>query len=217
MQEQSNQSATEAPNSCGPSAYEEVVGQPSRQSDAVEQNVTVASLLSQLSSSESPYRHDAQHNSTSDEPASVTSLSRQGDSVGVLPRVHRTQNIREMSFQQSLPLLARQSEDLSFAETITKVSLYIVQLTACHNFFLELREEQDNMESQLWEERQHICINQADKVKTALTKRVSYVLLVSLSIKSSYRANVLGSNISAHESEVSDLPGRVGYTFCVVI
>lgn len=127
MQEQSNQSATEAPNSCGPSAYEEVVGQPSRQSDAVEQNVTVASLLSQLSSSESPYRHDAQHNSTSDEPASVTSLSRQGDSVGVLPRVHRTQNIREMSFQQSLPLLARQSEDLSFAETITKVSLYIVQ------------------------------------------------------------------------------------------
>ncbi|KAI0049173.1 hypothetical protein FA95DRAFT_1604569 [Auriscalpium vulgare] len=66
---------------------------------------------------------------------------------------HRRQDVREMTFQQSLPHLAQLAEDSTFVEAVRKI-----------------KREQDALESQLWEERAAIRKKHEEKVKFAQTK-----------------------------------------------
>ncbi|CAL1702086.1 unnamed protein product [Somion occarium] len=116
---------------------------------------SVASLLSQLQASippattehisdVAPY-HPETHSSAfykSPEPAVVTP-----------PSIPQKQDVRGLSFQQSLPLLARLAEHPKFMEAISA-----------------MKQEQAKLEKKLWDERNAILASQEEKVKAAKTK-----------------------------------------------
>ncbi|KAG2071918.1 hypothetical protein BDR04DRAFT_1097576 [Suillus decipiens] len=78
------------------------------------------------------------------------------------------QELRTMSFQQALPHLTRLAENADFVTAIA-----------------QLREEQKDLEKQLWEERQAIHRKHENKVKVAQTK-----------------AGLIGGGISQHEADM---------------
>ncbi|KAN0097803.1 hypothetical protein V8E55_002249 [Tylopilus felleus] len=82
--------------------------------------------------------------------------------------VEDVQDIRFMSFQQALPHLTQLATDPAF-------------LTAVSN----VRQEQDELEQQLWEEREAIQTKHEEKVKVARTK-----------------ATLIGAGLSKHEADM---------------
>jgi hypothetical protein len=67
-----------------------------------------------------------------------------------------------------------------------------------------MKEEQDKLEKQLWEEREDIRKSHEEKVKVAKTKCVSRPLLPS-PFQPFYRAKMIGVGLSKHDAEVIDL------------
>jgi len=122
---------------------------------------SVASLLSQLSA---PSHQPAQASSSHEDPSSSADASTQGPALHAVRE--RKQDTRGFTFQQSLPHLTRLSDDPSFVAAVA-----------------QLRKEQDDLERQLWEERQAVVASQEDRVKVAVTK-----------------ANMTGSGISEREA-----------------
>ncbi|KAG6813449.1 hypothetical protein H0H92_010783 [Tricholoma furcatifolium] len=132
---------------------------------------SVASLLSQLQSSE-PEVHsqrtvdviDVTH-ATSIEPAQPFSTTLRSENAPI----KKTQDLRYLTFQQALPHLAQLAEDSRFVATVR-----------------QLKQEQDDLERQLWEDRRDIIKKYEEKVKVALTK-----------------ANMFGdSGLSKHEADM---------------
>ncbi|TFK74447.1 hypothetical protein BDN72DRAFT_55351 [Pluteus cervinus] len=64
-----------------------------------------------------------------------------------------TRDVRALTFQQSLPLLAELGEDPTFVELVT-----------------QMKKEQDNLERQLWSDRREVIKKYEEKVKVAKTK-----------------------------------------------
>ncbi|KAL5527778.1 hypothetical protein ACEPAG_6579 [Sanghuangporus baumii] len=122
---------------------------------------SVSSLLSQLGSVSALRASSAQGASISSLPSS-SSMS--APSPG--PSTKSVKDVRNFTFQQALPHLAQLSDDPTFIDAVLKV-----------------RRDQNNMEKQLWDERQALHAKQAEKVKIAVTK-----------------ANMLGTGISEREA-----------------
>ncbi|KAF8665580.1 hypothetical protein AX16_000038 [Volvariella volvacea WC 439] len=89
-----------------------------------------------------------------------------------------TQDVRSLSFQQALPLLASMADDPSFKTLLRQASELPLSSFV-------LKEEQDNLERKLSEERQGIQKKYEDKVKVAKTK-----------------AMMIGTGLSEHERTV---------------
>ncbi|KZT13104.1 alpha/beta-hydrolase [Laetiporus sulphureus 93-53] len=129
---------------------------------------TVASLLSQLrgtssySGSSNPIHPHVQYPATCNDypPSQVTTITPALPEPGPsrplsTPTVSsaRREDLRNLSYKQTLPHLARLSEDPGFVEAIST-----------------LKKEQAELERQLWEERQAIQCSHEEKVKVARTK-----------------------------------------------
>ncbi|KAH0839595.1 hypothetical protein J3R83DRAFT_511 [Lanmaoa asiatica] len=80
----------------------------------------------------------------------------------------RVQDIRSMSFQQALPHLTQLASDPGFIADVSR-----------------LRQEQNELEQQLWEERQAVHKKHEERVKVAHTK-----------------ATLIGAGLSKHEADV---------------
>ncbi|KAI5124801.1 hypothetical protein M0805_005433 [Coniferiporia weirii] len=148
-----------------PMPQQESSGQSSINSDS---SPSVASLLSQLSSSATSSNAHAPYELASSSRTIV--LSDNGPSANSIcsaqPVPRKKQDVKGFSFQQSLSRLAHISEDPIFLEAIAK-----------------LRRDQEELEKQLWEEREVMHAKQAEKVNIAVTK-----------------ANMLGTGISDREA-----------------
>lgn len=132
-----------------------------------ESNVpSVAGLLSQLSSTSSqpvtrpsapyPVHNHALSQHSTDAPSLHDKVNTSTGNSALSPQhqLHPIQqNLRTVSFQQSLPIVSSLSEDPSFVEAV-----------------LQLRKDQDDLEQHLWDERQQIIEAQTEKVKVAMTK-----------------------------------------------
>ncbi|KAJ7590766.1 alpha/beta-hydrolase [Mycena floridula] len=120
-------------------------------------SVSVASLLSQLQSSSSSVSLDSLNvnagGSGQRQVTAVATVTAPIVSYSVQGRIPVQQDLRNLSFQKSLPHLARLSEDTGFVATLT-----------------ELKRKQDELERKLFEEREAIHQKYQDKVKLALTK-----------------------------------------------
>ncbi|KAL5507865.1 hypothetical protein ACEPAH_5483 [Sanghuangporus vaninii] len=109
---------------------------------------SVASLLSQLGAVSASRASSAQGASISSLPSS-SSMS--APSPG--PSTKSVKDVRNYTFQQSLPHLAQLSDDPTFVDAV-----------------LKLRRDQNDLEKHLWDERQALHAKQAEKVKIAVTK-----------------------------------------------
>jgi len=123
---------------------------------------SVASLLSQLkpfSASAGPTAHDA--NVLPPDPFS-------GPSGDPLPKLESKEDRRNLAFRESLPILSELANDASFVATVKK-----------------MKEGQNVLERNLWEEREAIYTKYRDKFKVAQTK-----------------AQMIGTTVSQHEVNV---------------
>ncbi|KAG1739838.1 uncharacterized protein EDB91DRAFT_1134042 [Suillus paluster] len=152
--------------------------------DASNSSSSVADLLSQLNSSEwlipsrpsqpSPSHFTTQQTSLqlSQTPASQStpqpSENSVHEAVAGTRASTRGQDLRMMSFQQALPHLTQLAESANFVAAVARV-----------------REEQKDLERQLWEERLAIHKKHENKVKVAQTK-----------------AGLIGAGISRHEADM---------------
>ena len=67
-----------------------------------------------------------------------------------------------------------------------------------------MKQEQDKLEKQLWEEREGVRKSHEEKVEVAKTKCASNPLLPS-PYQPSYRARMIGAGLSKLDAEVIDL------------
>ncbi|KAI0253141.1 hypothetical protein BJV78DRAFT_1281206 [Lactifluus subvellereus] len=93
------------------------------------------------------------------------------------------QDMRTLSFKHALPHISRLMEDPAFAKEVTK-----------------MKQEQDKLEKQLWEEREGVRKCHEEKVEVAKTKCASNLLLPS-PYQPSYRAKMIGVGLSKHDAE----------------
>ncbi|TDL29756.1 hypothetical protein BD410DRAFT_780240 [Rickenella mellea] len=128
-----NKPAPQAPASAATESSDIADSQP-----AAGPSTSVASLLSQL--------HPPQ-------PASAPITSPGTSAIPERLSRPRREDLRGLSFQQSLPHVVTLSEDPTFTTAIAK-----------------MREDQNDLEKRLWSERQQLCQAQEEKVKVATTK-----------------------------------------------
>ncbi|KAH7930045.1 hypothetical protein BV22DRAFT_85863 [Leucogyrophana mollusca] len=146
---------------------------------------SVASLLSQLKSSQAwssiprtagpsqarPPHHVSQ--SSSDPATRLPERTKPQVPVSA-PATTRSlgRDARSMTFQQALPSLTQMAEDPEFVASIARV-------------WLQMLDEQNELERQLWEERRAIHRKYEEKVKVARTK-----------------AGMIGAGLSKHEADM---------------
>lgn len=73
-----------------------------------------------------------------------------------------------------------------------------------------MKQEQDKLEKQLWEEREGVRKSHEEKVEVAKTKYASNPLL-PLPYQPSYRAKMIGVGLSKHDAEVIDLASQLPF------
>ncbi|KAF8803746.1 hypothetical protein BYT27DRAFT_7109273 [Phlegmacium glaucopus] len=119
----------------------------------------VAALLDQLKSS--PAWQELTNNTPAvdNPPTSVASL---------LSQLADTEDIRNLTFQQSLPIISQLTDDSAFIDALKK-----------------MKKDQDELERQLWTDREAIYTKYDEKFKVAQTK-----------------ANMIGTVVSQHEAEM---------------
>jgi len=160
-----------------PSALEDAPGESRARSSDTAPSTSVASLLSQLRTSV----NTPPVSSTRTTHQSTRNIPRPSQDLPPTESEHRTprpdvatsstlavQNIRSISFQQALPHLTQLASDPEFLTAVSR-----------------LRQEQNELEQQLWEERQAIHKKHEDKVKVARTK-----------------ATLIGAGLSKHEADM---------------
>ncbi|KAH9962387.1 hypothetical protein BC827DRAFT_1093537, partial [Russula dissimulans] len=94
------------------------------------------------------------------------------------------QDIRALSFQQALPHISRLMEDPHVVESLTK-----------------MKEEQDKLERQLWEEREDIRKGHEEKVTVAKNKYATCRTCLSRDDPFS-RAKMIGVGMSKQEAQL---------------
>jgi hypothetical protein len=173
-------STTPQPTATPPTSITPVplIQPPATTSDVSKPSSSVADLLSQLNSSEHkiPSRPSQPSTSrfTTQQPSLQLSHAASYRSTTQPPEdsVHHTitsgQDLRMMSFQQALPRLTQLAESTDFVAAVA-----------------HLREEQKDLERQLWEERIAIHRKHENKVKVTQTK-----------------ASLIGGGISQHEADM---------------
>lgn len=129
------------------------------ENSAVHEPPSVAVLLSQLSASSLPMQPPHSPVTSSEVPTEHHSEMAKND-------------IRSLTFRQSLPYITDLADKSPFREALSKVSR---TSTSCFlkysvDTYVELRREQNELEKQLWEEREELHQRHQDKVKTAVTK-----------------------------------------------
>ncbi|KAF8450894.1 hypothetical protein L210DRAFT_259955 [Boletus edulis BED1] len=165
-----------------PSTLEDVQGESKAQSFDAAPPASVASLLSQLRSSpwtpiavdtppvsNAPTTHPLSQNIPRpklQDPQPTQSEHRTPWPVAATPV--QDVDIRSLSFQQALPHLTQLASDPQFLAAVSR-----------------LRQEQNELEQQLWEERQAIHKKHGEKVKVARTK-----------------ATLIGAGLSKHEADM---------------
>ena len=66
-----------------------------------------------------------------------------------------------------------------------------------------MKEEQDKLEKQLWEERENIRRSHEEKVKVAKDKYANQSSIFLFSYRSSFRAKMIGVGLSKQEAQVN--------------
>ncbi|CAA7259483.1 unnamed protein product [Cyclocybe aegerita] len=127
--------------------------------DSTFSNTSVASLLSQLKTiSTGP---NLQRNPTSHYVSSSVALHGQPTTDGI-------EDLTKLSFAQSLPLVSNLAEDPAFVSSVKR-----------------LKNDQEDLERQLWTEREAIYTKYHEKFKVAQTK-----------------AQMIGTTVSQHEQDM---------------
>lgn len=157
------------PTTTTPQATPPLIQPPATTSDVSKPSSSVADLLSQLNSSERKIPARPTSRFTTQQPSlqlpqPPTHRSTPDDK----PATTQGQDLRMMSFQQALSRLTQLAESADFVAAIA-----------------HLREEQKDLERQLWEERQAIHSKHENKVKVTQTK-----------------AALIGGGISQHEADM---------------
>ncbi|KAG0698846.1 Alpha/Beta hydrolase protein, partial [Suillus ampliporus] len=172
------------PTSTTPQVTSSLTQAPASTSDVSNSSSSVADLLSQLNSSEwiipsRPSQASPSHFASTQQtslhlsqaPSQSTPQPPENSApqpaAGIRASTHG-QDLRMMSFQQALPHLTQLTENANFVAAIAR-----------------LREEQKDLERQLWEERLAIHKKHENKVKVAQTK-----------------AGLIGAGISRHEADM---------------
>ncbi|KAG2031534.1 hypothetical protein BDR03DRAFT_875703, partial [Suillus americanus] len=166
------------PTSIAPQAALSLTQPPATTNDVSKSSSSVADLLSQLNSSEHKIPSRPSQPSSSRLTTQQTSLqlsqaaSHRSTDQPPEDSVHHAfthgQDLRMMSFQQALPHLTQLAESADFVAAVA-----------------HLREEQKDLERQLWEERLAIHRKHENKVKVTQTK-----------------AALIGGGISQHEADM---------------
>ncbi|KAG2756710.1 hypothetical protein P692DRAFT_201699392, partial [Suillus brevipes Sb2] len=159
--------STPAPTTTTPQATPSLTQPPATTTDVSKPSSSVADLLSQLNSSERKIPARPTSRFTTQQPSlqlpqPPTHRSTPDDK----PATTQGQDLRTMSFQQALPRLTQLAESADFVATIA-----------------HLREEQKDLERQLWEERQAIHSKHENKVKNCIDA-------------------LIGGGISQHEADM---------------
>ncbi|KAJ6567284.1 hypothetical protein DFH09DRAFT_1081292 [Mycena vulgaris] len=136
-------------------------------SETAASSSSVAALLSQLNSAPAEVpRNAASPPSPSNAPPSASNAPPAPSPPPPAPYAF-TEDVRSLTFQQALPRLAQLSDSRAVVSTIEK-----------------LKQEQDKVERELWQERTAIRAKYEEKVKVAKT-----------------RATMIGTGLSKHEAE----------------
>ncbi|KAI9575029.1 hypothetical protein HD554DRAFT_2051973 [Boletus coccyginus] len=151
-----------------PSTLEDIPGESRAQSPDIAPPASVASLLSQLRTSEwtsiaistppvsgSRTTHQPSQNISPPSQDLPTKPEHWTPRPDVATSFTHVQDIRSMSFQQALPHLTQLASDPGFLTAVSR-----------------LRQEQNELEQQLWGERQAIHKKHEEKVKVARTKAI---------------------------------------------
>ncbi|KAH9983467.1 hypothetical protein BJV74DRAFT_616654 [Russula compacta] len=136
--------------------------------------LSVADLLSQLRASQSL---EPTSNASEGDRAVERSLAPHDHHTNTTPTPQTTsthasqpqQDLRTLSFQQALPHISRLMEDLHVVESLTKVSIFPYYHFPS-TFSSKMKEEQDKLEKQLWEERENIRKRHEERVNVAKNK-----------------------------------------------
>jgi hypothetical protein len=83
-------------------------------------------------------------------------------------------NRRNLSFPAALPIISQLAEDKSFISAVRKVQVLRNDCSFgfLNRYLVQIKEEQDILERNLWSEREAICTKYEDKFSRAHTKLV---------------------------------------------
>ncbi|KAG6885250.1 hypothetical protein C0993_004107 [Termitomyces sp. T159_Od127] len=137
------------------SATEEPPAPSASSSNTTAPGPSVAALLSQLRSS--PGSRDPPHAASIDNTDNNHPAPPQSVLLPPVPSVQQVQDPKSLTFQQALPYIAKLADNPDFVAAITR-----------------LKNEQEDLERQLWEDRRNIIKKFEDKVKVATTKHVFF-------------------------------------------
>lgn len=154
---------------------------------------TVASLLSQLTAHSTHPTDDSDYAATSEVAPTAHALAAhtghphsdpsepanaEPSITSPVPSSARKADLRSSTFQQALPHLARLAEDTTFVSAVTAVGVILLDATVGRKLTRlcdsKMKNDQNDLERRLFDERRAIQKAQQEKVKKALTKYVHF-------------------------------------------